>query len=107
MTDKLFYKLWCDALAQPDCELYIAEYGYPEWFDEISSDTDLIVAELTKIHRAAHMTIREMIEHEGLSQAAFAYRFCIPLRTIENWATGVRACPDYVRLLIERQLGII
>ena len=107
MNDKLFYKLWHDALAQPDCELYIAEYGYPEWFDDISDDVDMVITELTKIHAAAHMTLREIIEHEGLTQSEFACRFCIPLRTIENWATSTRECPDYVRLLIERQCGII
>ena len=30
MTDKLFYKLWKDALEQPDRDMYIGEYGFPE-----------------------------------------------------------------------------
>ena len=45
MTDKLFYKLWTDAIAQPDREMYISEYGYPEWFNEISDDA----AEITSV----------------------------------------------------------
>ena len=38
MTDKLFYKLWQNALGQPDQEAYIKEYRYPEWSDGISPD---------------------------------------------------------------------
>jgi putative transcriptional regulator len=32
----------------------------------------------------------------GLSQAAFAKRFGIPRRTIEDWERGIMACPVYV-----------
>ena len=32
----------------------------------------------------------------GLSQAAFGKRFGIPTRTVENWESGVNACPTYV-----------
>ena len=106
MTDQLFYKLWRDALAQPNLEIYIGEYGYPYWFDEISEDVNEVVSTLTAIHRVAHMTVREMIKSSGLTQAAFAVKFCIPLRTVENWAMGLRQCPDYTRLLLARQLNL-
>ena len=43
MTDKLFYKLWKDAIAQPDEEQFIGGYGYPDFFDDISSDLDTVV----------------------------------------------------------------
>ena len=107
MTDKLFYKLWQDALAQPDKELYIAEYGYPDWFDEISSDPAELIDKLDQIHTVAHMSVREILKRAGLSQAAFAIKFCIPLRTVEDWATQKRKCSDYVRLAFCRQLGFI
>lgn len=107
MTDKLFYNLWLDALEQPNLEMYIGEYGYPDWFDEISEDVDEVVSTLTAIHRVAHMSIREMLTETDLTQGAFAVKFCIPLRTVENWATGKRSCPDYVRLLIARQLKLL
>lgn len=107
MTDKLFAKLWQDALAQPDCELYIAEYGYPDWFGEISEDTDKVVSTLTAIHNVAHMSVREMLKEAKLTQNAFSVKFCIPLRTVENWAAEVNKCPDYTRLLIARQLELL
>lgn len=107
MTDKLFTKLWMDALGQPDKERYIAEYGYPVWFDKISNDIDVVVETLGNIHDVAHMEIKEMISSSGLSQAGFATKFCIPKRTIENWCMGIRKCPDYTRLMIARSLGLL
>ena len=107
MTDKLFYNLWLDALEQPNKDLYIGEYGYPDWFDEISTDAGTVVKILDNIHDVAHMTIRDIISHAELTQSAFAIKFCIPLRTVEDWATGKRKCADYLRLLFCRQLGIL
>lgn len=107
MTDKLFYKLWNDALEQPDKDMYIGEYGYPDYFNEISADVSEVVSILEQIHKTAHMSVRDIISFTGLSQAAFAIKFCIPLRTVEDWANSRRKCPDYLRLLICRQLGII
>ena len=47
------------------------------------------------------MTIRELRDLTGLSQAAFAAALNIPKRTIENWESGARQCPEYVTALIE------
>lgn len=107
MTDKLFYKLWQDALDQPNKDMYIGEYGYPDWFDEISNDAAEIVHTLETIHDVAHMSVRDIINRAGLTQAGFAIKFCIPLRTVEDWARDNRKCADYLRLLFCRQLGFI
>lgn len=107
MTDKLFYKLWTDAIAQPDREMYISEYGYPEWFNEISDDAAEITSVLCNIHDAAHMSVREIIKEFGLTQAAFAEKFCIPLRTVEDWVREKSKCADYYRLMLMQFLGVI
>lgn len=107
MTDKLFLKLWKDALLQPNKELYIAEYGYPDWFERISSDEMEIIQILENIHDIAHMSVRDIISKSGLTQSAFSIRFCIPLRTVEDWATGKRKCVDYMRLMFCRDLGFL
>lgn len=107
MSDKLFAKLWHDALAQTDKEMYIAEYGNPEWFDEISTDVSEVVRILSNIHDVAHMSLRDIIKNAKLTQAAFASKFCVPLRTVENWATGNRDCKDYDRLMFARLLGLL
>lgn len=107
MTRDLFYKLYHDAQDQPDLELYINEYGYPDYFNEISEDPDKVVAALTDIHRVAHMSLRDLISASGMTQNAYARYFDIPLRTIENWATGKRSCPEYVKLMMSEILGLI
>lgn len=107
MTAKLFNRLWLDALEQSDKELYIGEYGYPDWFDEISEDASEIVQILENIHDVAHMSVRDMIAKAGMTQAAFAIKFCIPLRTVEDWATGKRKCTDHQRLAYARLLGLL
>lgn len=38
----------------------------------------------------------------GLTQAAFAERYGIPKRTVENWEGGQRNAPEYVLNLLER-----
>ena len=52
------------------------------------------------------MTIREILTATGMTQKALSQRFDIPLRTIENWATGKRECPVYIRKMIVEILDI-
>ena len=47
------------------------------------------------------MTIKEIRELTGLSQKDFSYKYHIPKRSIENWETGLRKCPQYVLELLE------
>lgn len=48
------------------------------------------------------MDVAEMRALLNDSRAAFARRYNIPLRTLENWEAGKNVCPDYVRELLER-----
>lgn len=107
MDNKLFAKIWSDAIDQPNKELYLSEYGYPEWFDEIGQDIQETMDALGNIHDVAHMSIKDMVTKSGLSQAKFAEKFCIPKRTIESWCMGERKCPDYVRMMMARILGFL
>ena len=50
------------------------------------------------------MTITEIKAATGMTQQQLADHLGIPKRTIENWCTGVNACPDYVLSLIEYRL---
>lgn len=56
------------------------------------------------------MDIHEIRQKTGLSRIAFAKRYDIPLRTIEDWESGKRKPPTYViRLLgeaVERDLSL-
>ena len=51
------------------------------------------------------MTIREIRDLTGLTQAAFAQKYGIPVRTVENWEMkggSHREPPDYLVVLLER-----
>ena len=50
------------------------------------------------------MTIKEIRKLSGMTRAAFAREYNIPLRSIENWEAGVRKCPDYVIQLLEKSV---
>ena len=46
-------------------------------------------------------TVKEIRAKTGLSQAAFAKRFGIPKRTIENWEGGVNRTPKWVIAMLQ------
>lgn len=48
------------------------------------------------------MTIIEMRKLLGLSQVAFAKKYGIPARTIENWESGASQPTSYLLTLLER-----
>lgn len=48
------------------------------------------------------MTIKEIRTFTGLSQQKFGDRYCIPLRTIQDWEADKRQPPIYVVKLLER-----
>lgn len=107
MTKSLFLKLYHDAKEQPDRELYISEYGYPDYFDEISDNPDEVVKALSDVHKLAHMSFREFLAEANISQTGFARYFDIPLRTVQDWASGARRCPEYLKLMAAELLGVI
>lgn len=107
MTDKQFYTLWAKALDSAGRSTYISDwFASSIWGDaegaEIPADR---AEELGKLWDAAHMSIRDIREYTALSQAAFAQRFCIPRRSVEDWEAGRRSCPDYLRLLLAQVSG--
>lgn len=49
------------------------------------------------------MTINEIVSYSGLTKAAFARKYRIPLRTLENWTSGKKLPKnDYIFYLLER-----
>ena len=48
------------------------------------------------------LTIRRIVDLSGLSQAAFAEKYNIPLRTLESWIGGKRTPPEYTTELLLR-----
>lgn len=102
IPDKLFLMLWSDALSSNDRDTFISAFDDAAAPDIPADRIDT----LSRIWDAAHLTIRDIRQHTGLSQAAFATRYCIPTRTLEDWERGARSCPDYLRLLLAQATGL-
>lgn len=88
--------------------LYTVEaqnYETPETF--IAATDPDSPEELAAIWVAAHRTMKEIAADAGLSQRKLAEHFGIPYRTMEDWCRGARACPVYVRVMMQECLGLI
>ena len=90
---ELFRARW---LLMPDCE---SIYGWN------SADLDHGAMLLQDIHGIVNRPISDIRAAAGLTQQAFADRFAIPLRTVQNWEAR-KCCPVYVRVLIQQSLGL-
>lgn len=98
---ELFSKLYREVPESTSQELYIAERGWQDWMDDLPEDD--VANILIQIFDLYHADIKGMRSMTGMSRPAFADRYGIPVRTIENWeATGAssRNCPDYLKMLI-------
>lgn len=107
MTYETYRNLVSDALNAENEEMFIAEQGWADWMDEYGEDTDRLVSDMRNIYQVSHMTMIDLLSASGLTKAAFSRRFLIPLRTVENWVSGIRPCPIYVRLMIADLLGLV
>ena len=50
------------------------------------------------------LTFKELRQASGMTQKAFADYFGIPKRTIENWDSERRKCPEYLLKLMEYKI---
>lgn len=106
--------LWLDAAKADSRDAFVSDWALSTiWGD---SDDAPIPTEridyLGRIWDTAQMSIRDIISASGMSKAAFARRFLIPLRTVENWTAApnsknFHACPEYIRYMLVQLLGMI
>lgn len=107
MTDKQFYFAFREASAYSDPDAFASDAALSEAFAGTAGDQlPALADELRHVWRYAHITVREIVQHTGLTQAAFAQRFLIPLRTLESWLGGTNACPPYTRLMLAKLCGL-
>lgn len=106
IDSKNFYLLWGEALESSDRDTYVSEWSTSSIWQE---DADLlaIADKLARIWDVAHMSVTDIRRAAGMTQMDFAQRFCVPKRSVENWCSGSRKCPDYIRLMMAELLGII
>lgn len=105
-----FYILFNAAGVEQDRERYTAEWSSSSIFypkpETQDIDANELVDSLGNIWDVSHMTTRDIRQHLGLTQAAFAERFCVPRRTVEGWEAR-RTTPPYVVLLLAESAGML
>ena len=108
MTHDQFYAAVSEVSNYTDRGAYVSDLALSSmWGDD--ADSILISVSVGMLWDAWHMSVKELRAVTGLSQAAFARRFLIPRRTVENWeSTKVpNECPLYIRMLIADVLGLL
>lgn len=109
MTDTQFPACVREVPAYADIDAYVSDLALSSMWGDVE-DEDIPAQrldDLRSIYQAVNRTVREIVSASGLSQAAFAERYCIPRRTVENWCSGARECPLYTRLLLQRAEGLL
>lgn len=51
------------------------------------------------------ITIKDLFEYWDVSRQDVCSGLQIPYRTLQNWLTGARKCPDYVVLLLDEWMS--
>ena len=93
---------------QPDLQMFLLEYGLPEWIlDEVTGDEQAAVEMIINIHHITRLTPRELIAEAGLNQSKFARRFNIPLRTVQDWCGERRKMPEYLKFMVAELLDLL
>ena len=109
MTDAKFSFCARECAAYTDLDAYVSDMSLSDiWGDSPEAEIPASrVADIRAVWDAVHRPVREIVAAAGMTQASFAEHFCIPRRTVEDWCRGVRECPLYTRLMMQRILGLL
>lgn len=109
MNDKQIYIFYGETGNYTDPNAYASDVALsmldPEDAEQ-KIDMELF-EQLRTLWHVANDPFKDMLERMGLNQTQCATRFCIPLRTVQNWAGEINACPPYTRLMMAEASGII
>lgn len=108
MTDKQFYLIYTEALDSTDRDAFVSDWALSTTFgDNFDVDDDTIISraeEIRKTWDVAHMSVQDLCSRAGIGQSELSRKFCIPLRTVQNWFGGQNRCPQYIILMMARLL---
>jgi len=103
LNDKLHHTLWTKAVGAKSFDAYYRDTMKSSAYKELlllkvnqSQYYDL----LKSIYAMAHKSVAELMNDIGIQNSDLSNRLCIPKRTIENWKSGQRECPNYIKYMI-------
>ena len=109
LPDNLFFVLVMEAAKDQDRDRYVSDWSLSSiWDDREEMDTipKNRIEMVGKIWDAVHMPFSKIRKASGLTKTAFAARYCIKKRNIENWEYGNRDISVALKLLLEKEVGL-
>ncbi len=110
MTPTQFALACSEAHNYSDPDAFISDLLTSSAFVSADPEAELDLTQVDALRRiwtAAAAHFRDLLRALDLGQTELARRYQIPLRTVQNWASGVNDCPVYTRLMIARLEGYI
>lgn len=63
--------------------------------------------DLRRVWMVCAAPFRDFLALLGIGQSALSRLHHIPLRTVQNWASGTSECPIYTRIMMARLAGLL
>lgn len=109
MTDKQIYAYFGEAANYTDPAAYASDVALslldPE--DPGQEVDAATVEQLISLWHVANDPFRDLLTSMGLSISQCSARFCIPYRTVQDWAAERRSCAPYIRLMMAELTGLV
>ena len=98
-----------ESLNYADKDAFVSDIALSSvWEDDLEAEMPQDRIEwLGNIWDASHRDIKSIAKAAGMSQRALARRFCIPIRTVEEWGRGKNGCALHIRLMMQECLGLV
>lgn len=78
-------------------EQLLGQIGFPP---DIDLTAESLIKAVSIIGAAADGSIKRLVELAGVSLRAFAAKYRIPYRTVQDWVSSSRTPPDYIPVLV-------
>lgn len=111
LTDKQINTLYSETHNYTDPDAYVSDMLTSSLLLDPEDPEQEIAVELTEpllaLWHVANDPFRALLERMGLTQTQCATRFCVPLRTVQDWAGDRREAAPYLRLMMAELTGVV
>lgn len=109
MTDKQFYMIYSETPNYANPDSFASDVALSSLNpDDPEQEVYMAFADqLRTLWHVANDSFKALLERMGLNQTQCATRFCIPLRTVQDWASGKSSASPYIRLMMAELTGLV
>lgn len=107
-NDRIYQFCFSESCNYSDQDAFVSDMALSSvWEDDEREIPSERIDWLRQIWSAEKRSVKDICKDAGFTQRELAEHFSIPLRTVENWCMGSRACPAYTRLMMQEVLGLV